>query len=159
MKKIKIKNLPRKYQSMIVDLTYEGNLGFVNIIDDYEFDDGSHVNPFESEDDLINLLKEASQNRVFNSRLGTKIKDPKAVTISDGIVRIVVGETCVEIFVDPIYDKPMNLEDCLQRAKDFGYGQGVIFVTFDSYLKGTIYQFGNYNQEYWYVYGHTQGFC
>lgn len=159
MKKIKIKNLPRKYQSMIVDLTYDEGLGFVNIVDDYEFDDGSHVNPFESEEDLIDLLKEASQNKVFSQRLGSKVKDPKTVTISDGLVRIIVGNICQEICVDPLYDKPMSLEDCLQRAKELGYIQGVIFVTFDSYLRGVIYQFGNYNQEYWYVYGHTQGFC
>ena len=159
MKKIKIKDLPRKYQSMIVDLTYDEGLGFVNIVDDYEFDDGSHVSPFESEEDLIDLLKEASQNKVFNQRLGSKVKDPKTVTISDGIVRIIVGTICEEIFVDPIYDTSISLEDCLQRAKELGYIQGVIFVTFDSYLRGVIYQFGNYNQEHWYVYGHTQGFC
>lgn len=171
MKKIKISELPEKYRDMIFELSFvndEDFMGFVNLKDEYFFEDGSHVNAFESKEDLIDLLKEAyllkgkrlfMEHYVDEYQMGAVVKDPEKEIQNDGFVRIVWENNSYETIIDPEFDKPVNLNDCLKMAFERGYKDGVIFVTYDGPLKGVIFIYGNYLDNSWYVYGKTIGYC
>lgn len=92
--------------------------------------------------------------------------DGKETKIYDGVVRIVYNNFDKGTTAKTIYlaaegtedDKCICLDDCLELI-GFEKNKGVVYVTFDKCLQGTIYDFGNYNDGQWHKYGETRGYA
>lgn len=91
-------------------------------------------------------------------------KVDKNTVLMENII-IIFNDKCIELFnsIEPDYDnncfKGITLKDCLEKAKKNGYKGGVITVLSESYLSGTVYRYGNYNDNEWYTVGTLVGFA
>ena len=56
-------------------------------------------------------------------------------------------------------EEPLSFGDILQKCKDKGYIGGIILVIAENPLSGDIYQYGNYNDDYWYQVGDMKGYA
>ena len=88
MKKFKVENLPKKYQEMIASIEWADDLiddciGLVNLKDEYEFLDGSHVSGFTSRSDLISFMKSEARPA------------PKRLYMENGKIKFYYGNSCV----------------------------------------------------------------
>ena len=84
----KLENLPKKYQEMIASIEWADDLiddciGLVNLKDEYEFLDGSHVFGFTSKADLISFMKSEARPA------------PKRLYMENGKINFYYGDSCV----------------------------------------------------------------
>ena len=92
-----------------------------------------------------------------------KVADKNATLWED--IKIIFGDKCINLFNDkePDYKnkclKGLNLNDCLNKAKENGYTTGTIIVLSESYLDGEVYRYGNYQDDEWYEIGKLAGFA
>ena len=68
MRRFSVKNLPSKVLKRIDKVEFcddldWGSIGLVWLKDEYEFEDGSHVDGFSSRDDLIERVMESERAR------------------------------------------------------------------------------------------------
>ena len=61
MRTFKLENLPKKVKERICSIEFADDLidnciGLVNLKDNYEFDDGSHIEGFTNRKDLIEIV-------------------------------------------------------------------------------------------------------
>ena len=87
----------------------------------------------------------------------------KRVVYGCYFVRIIVGERIVPNeslrWNDPEEEFGwLTLNEIRDQLEDMGI-ENVIYVWEDTPLRGTIYQYGNYNPKTWEEYGQTKGFA
>lgn len=95
-----------------------------------------------------------------------KVSKNKIIT-EESIIILVQGQGHADIYNDIEYDKNGNikknkwtLDRCLKYArKNLGYCGGVILVICESYLSGSIYRYGNTNDNEWWKVGIMEGFA
>lgn len=73
-------------------------------------------------------------------------------------VKIIFNEKCINLFND-VERNCLTLNDCLNKAKENGYKDGIITVLSESYLDGEVYRYGNYLDSEWYEIGKLAGFA
>lgn len=84
-----------------------------------------------------------------------KVADKKRILWEN--IKIIFGNKCINLFND-MERNSLNLNDCLNKAKENGYVSGTIIVLSESYLEGEVYRYGNYQDDKWYQIGKLEGF-
>ena len=85
-----------------------------------------------------------------------KVADKNTTLWED--VKIIFNEKCINLFND-VERNCLTLNDCLNKAKENGYKDGIITVLSESYLDGEVYRYGNYLDNEWYEVGKLAGFA
>ena len=85
-----------------------------------------------------------------------KVADKNTTLWED--VKIIFNEKCINLFND-VERNCLTLNDCLNKAKENGYKDGIIIVLSESYLDGEVYRYGNYLDSEWYEIGKLAGFA
>lgn len=67
--------------------------------------------------------------------------------------------TRIRAWVEEYGEEPLSFGDILQKCKDKGYIGGIILVIAENPLSGYVFQYGNYDDIYWYVVGETKGYA
>lgn len=86
------------------------------------------------------------------------VVDPAKESCWDGYVMIFNSKKIVTKIIPADIDGPMTLNACLDVAKKLKMDRPIC-VIFDSWTRGDMYAYGNYNDGKWHYYGRTGGFA
>ena len=87
----------------------------------------------------------------------SKHKNDEQILTED--IKVIFDEKVINIMQDFEFDEPMTFGDILEKSIENGYVDGTILLITESYLKGTIYRYGNYRDDLWYEVGNMVGFA
>lgn len=99
-------------------------------------------------------------------KIGASVKGEEIVVFDgnswdDNIVTIIADISDDKMYTIKLYgaDSKVTLEDIREMCETEGYEEGIITVIVDSPLQGVVYEYGNYDDNMWYIHGTTQGYA